>query len=125
MRVAIALFLASVAASSAYADLLVSSRDTKNIWIIRCGRHANEIISFDGRTRQHCQRHFAPRPGYHFRKESEFRPRSGAGFCGAPGFIALWQVNAVVPLDAPTGNLDLVLTVNNVASNTTNFPVKR
>lgn len=43
----------------------------------------------------------------------------------APGFIALWQVNAVVPMDAATGSLDLVLTVNNVASNTTKFPVKR
>jgi uncharacterized protein (TIGR03437 family) len=43
----------------------------------------------------------------------------------APGFIALWQVNAVVPMDAATGNLDLVVTVNNVASNTTKVPVKR
>ncbi len=43
----------------------------------------------------------------------------------APGFIALWQVNAVVPQDAAAGNLDLVLTVNNVASNITKFPVKR
>jgi uncharacterized protein (TIGR03437 family) len=43
----------------------------------------------------------------------------------APGFIALWQVNAVVPMDAATGNLDLIVTVNNVASNTTKFPVKR
>jgi uncharacterized protein (TIGR03437 family) len=41
----------------------------------------------------------------------------------APGFIGLWQVNAVVPANVSSGAAKLIITVNNVASNTATIAV--
>ena len=42
----------------------------------------------------------------------------------APGFVGLYQVNAIVPPNAPTGNQPMVVTVNGVASPSANLPVQ-
>jgi uncharacterized protein (TIGR03437 family) len=41
----------------------------------------------------------------------------------APGFSGLWQVNAVVPANVSSGAANLIITVNNVASNTATIAV--
>jgi uncharacterized protein (TIGR03437 family) len=42
----------------------------------------------------------------------------------APGYVGLYQVNLAVPPGAPTGNVDLVITINGVASNTAKMAVQ-
>lgn len=42
----------------------------------------------------------------------------------APGFVGLYQVNALVPADAPTGIQPVVITMNGVASKTASLPVR-
>lgn len=42
----------------------------------------------------------------------------------APGFVGLYQVNATVPADAPTGIQPVVITMNGVASKTASLPVR-
>ena len=42
----------------------------------------------------------------------------------APGFVGLYQVNATVPTDAPTGIQPVVITMNGVASKTASLPVR-
>jgi uncharacterized protein (TIGR03437 family) len=42
----------------------------------------------------------------------------------APGYVGLYQVNLVVPPGAPAGNVDLVITMNGVASNTAKMAVQ-
>jgi uncharacterized protein (TIGR03437 family) len=42
----------------------------------------------------------------------------------APGYVGLYQVNAVVPSTAPTGNQPLVVSIGGVSSQTTNLPVQ-
>lgn len=42
----------------------------------------------------------------------------------APGFVGLYQVNAVVPANAPTGIQPVVITMNGVASKTASLPVR-
>ena len=41
-----------------------------------------------------------------------------------PGFVGLYQINAVVPADAPTGSQPLVISVNGIASSSSNLPVQ-
>ena len=41
-----------------------------------------------------------------------------------PGFVGLYQINAVVPSDAPTGSQPLVISVNGIASNSLNLAVQ-
>ena len=46
-------------------------------------------------------------------------------FCGlAPGFVGLYQVNATVPSDAPTGIQPLVMKVGGVTSKSSLLPVQ-
>lgn len=46
------------------------------------------------------------------------------GYAGlTPTGVGLYQINLTVPLNARTGNLDLVVTQNGVAANTTKLPV--
>ena len=42
----------------------------------------------------------------------------------APGFIGLYQINAVVPAEAESGSLDLVIVVNGVQSNAAKIEVQ-
>ncbi len=42
----------------------------------------------------------------------------------APGFVGLYQVNAVIPAGAPTGNQPLVVTIGGVASKAVNITVQ-
>jgi len=42
----------------------------------------------------------------------------------APGFVGLYQVNATVPADAPTGIQPVVITMNGIASKTASLPVR-
>jgi uncharacterized protein (TIGR03437 family) len=42
----------------------------------------------------------------------------------APGYVGLYQVNAVVPSNAPSGNQPLVVSIGGVASQITNLPVQ-
>ena len=42
----------------------------------------------------------------------------------APGFVGLYQVNALVPTDAPTGIQPVVITMNGVAAKTASLPVR-
>ncbi|HWC96827.1 MAG TPA: S8 family serine peptidase [Candidatus Sulfopaludibacter sp.] len=49
-------------------------------------------------------------------------PVSFAGL--APGYIGLYQVNAQIPANAPTGNQQLVITIGGVASPGSNLPVQ-
>ena len=42
----------------------------------------------------------------------------------APGFVGLYQVNAVVPLDAPSGDLDVVIQADGQASNPAKMAVQ-
>jgi uncharacterized protein (TIGR03437 family) len=41
-----------------------------------------------------------------------------------PGSIGLYQVNAVIPVNAPTGSQPLVVTIGGVASKTVNLTVQ-
>jgi uncharacterized protein (TIGR03437 family) len=49
-------------------------------------------------------------------------PVSFAGL--APGYIGLYQVNATIPADAPTGNQPLIISIGGVASPSSNLPVQ-
>jgi uncharacterized protein (TIGR03437 family) len=42
----------------------------------------------------------------------------------APGFVGLYQINATVPAEAPTGIQPVVITMNGVASKTASLPVR-
>jgi minor extracellular serine protease Vpr len=42
-----------------------------------------------------------------------------------PGFVGLYQVNFVVPNNAGTGDLTLIVKQNNVSSNATRIPVSK
>jgi uncharacterized protein (TIGR03437 family) len=42
----------------------------------------------------------------------------------APGFVGLYQVNALVPMDAPAGIQPVVITMNGVAAKTASLPVR-
>jgi uncharacterized protein (TIGR03437 family) len=42
----------------------------------------------------------------------------------APGFVGLYQVNALVPTDAPAGIQPVVITMNGVAAKTASLPVR-
>jgi uncharacterized protein (TIGR03437 family) len=41
-----------------------------------------------------------------------------------PGAVGLYQINAVVPANAPTGSQPLVVSVNGVGSNSSNLQVQ-
>jgi uncharacterized protein (TIGR03437 family) len=46
-------------------------------------------------------------------------------FCGlAPGFVGLYQINATVPADAPTGIQPLIVKAGGVTSKTASLPVQ-
>jgi uncharacterized protein (TIGR03437 family) len=42
----------------------------------------------------------------------------------APGYVGLYQVNAVVPSNAPTGNQPLVVSIGGIASQAANLPIQ-
>ncbi len=42
----------------------------------------------------------------------------------APGFVGLYQVNLVVPMDTPSGDVDIAISMNGVASNTVKMAVQ-
>jgi uncharacterized protein (TIGR03437 family) len=46
-------------------------------------------------------------------------------FCGmAPGYVGLYQINATVPSNAPTGSQPVVISVGGVSSPSANLPVQ-
>ena len=42
----------------------------------------------------------------------------------APGYLGLYQVNAQIPMDAPTGEQPLSLTINGVRSNVVKIGIR-